>query len=144
MARPRRWRHESARTRHSIALRQPASRLAPVVLGQEFVADLGARERPTIGDDRPNTQFKAAQGPVTIGFAEIGGREAIDGTAARDLACNISEQCNNSQRLLCRGTYSHLALNKEVAKNASISGPPILAIQDVERPLSTCIGRNTL
>jgi hypothetical protein len=60
-----------------------------VVGGQEFIADLGPREHPTIADDHPNTQFKAAQEPVTIGFAEIARREAIGGLAAIDLTCNI-------------------------------------------------------
>jgi hypothetical protein len=60
-----------------------------VVPPQEFVADLGARVRPTIGGDHPNTQFKTAQEPVTIGFAEIARHEAIGGAATRDLTCNI-------------------------------------------------------
>ena len=75
--------------RHTV-LRAPAG-LTTCVRGSlpRIHRGLGAIVRPTIGDERPNTQFKAAQGPATIGFAEIARREAIGAAVTRGLTCNI-------------------------------------------------------
>ena len=60
-----------------------------------------------------------------------------------NLTCNVENNTIISDEYFVAASILFLRRLKKSLRMPSISGPPILAFADVERPLSTCAGRNT-
>ena len=82
--------------------------------------------------------------PATIVFAEIQPiRKPWRRRCPENLTCNVENSATIPKDYFVAASILILRRFKKALRMPRISGAPILAIQDVDRPLPTRIGRNT-